>query len=636
MQQHRLCSLPAVLLITAVTLGAVEAAVPDPARVKQITEMLPSSPRGVGRTIDDRKAWEPIAASDALKGFLSGAERLMSEPIPELTDELYLDFSRTGNRTRCQAVLSRRHSRMPLLVLAECIENRGRFLGAIEEAIRAICSEKTWVMPAHDRSLRNFKGTVIEIDLAVAGLSWNLATADYWLGDKLGPKTRKLIRDELKRRTFDPFVGTVRTGEPRMWWMRSTNNWNAVCLAGTTGSALAIIDPQEQRAFFIAAAEKYVQNFLRGFTPDGYCSEGVGYWNYGFGHYVMLAETVKQATGGKVDMLEGAKIKQIALFGRRMEIVPGVYPAFADCGVRTRPQTQLMAFLSRRYRLGLKEVEQLGPPAAAGPSTRLFELGLFAFPNSASAMPAPEGPTPSQPPSDWFAEAGILICRPAPGNKHALGVAMKGGHNGEHHNHNDVGSYVVALGKATPLVDPGSEVYTARTFSARRYESGVLNSFGHPVPRVAGKLQRTGRSAAAKVLKTEFTDKADTLVLDIRSAYDVNGLKKLQRTFVFSRKDAGRLTVIDEVEFDSPKAFGTALITFSKWKQIKSNRLLIGEGPEAVQVNIAIDGGEFQIDPTKIKEHLHGGRIPTRLGIELAKPVTKATITLKIAPASEG
>ena len=36
-----------------------------------------------------------------------------------------------------------------------------------------------------------------------------------------------------------------------------------------------------------------------------------------------------------------------------------------------------------------------------------------------------------------------------------LGVALKGGHNAEHHNHNDVGSYVVALAGTTPLLDPG-------------------------------------------------------------------------------------------------------------------------------------------------------------------------------------
>ena len=95
----------------------------------------------------------------------------------------------------------------------------------------------------------------------------------------------------------------------------------------------------------------------------------------------------------------------------------------------------------------------------------------------------------------------------------------------------------------------------------------MLNSFGHPVPRVAGTLQVTGRSAQAKFLKTEFTDAADTYVMDISSAYKVAGLKKLERTFIFSREGKGKLTVTDVVEFDRPQAFGTALITFAKWKQ---------------------------------------------------------------------
>jgi hypothetical protein len=228
-----------------------------------------------------------------------------------------------------------------------------------------------------------------------------------------------------------------------------------------------------------------------------------------------------------------------------------------------------------------------------------------------------------------------LICRPALGQKDAMGVALKGGNNAEHHNHNDVGSYLVALGKATPLIDPGAEVYTARTFSSKRYVSGVLNSFGHPVPRVAGKLQRTGRSAAGKLLKKEFTDSADTVVFDIRSAYDVKELKKLQRTFVFTRAGQGSLTVIDEVEFDGPQSFGTALITMSDWKQLAPNRLRIGKGAEAVDVEISTSGSKFKIEPTEIKEDVRTPRLPVRLGIELTEPVAKAMVTVKIVPAKK-
>ena len=92
--------------------------------------------------------------------------------------------------------------------------------------------------------------------------------------------------------------------------------------------------------------------------------------------------------------------------------------------------------------------------------------------------------------------------------KARFGAALKGGTNGEQHNHNDVGSFSVVLGRKMVVCDPGAEVYTARTFSARRYESKVLNSFGHAVPVIAGQLQRTGLAAHAEILRHEFTDDA--------------------------------------------------------------------------------------------------------------------------------
>jgi len=608
----------------------------DSARIEALAAMLPESPVGVGRPIADRQAWQAVAKAPQFKRVVREAERLMARPIPETTDELYLEFSQTGNRTRYQRVWSQRHSRFPALVLAECIENRGRFVPAIEEAIRAVCEEKTWVYPAHDRSLRNFRGEAIEIDLGSAATSWNLATADYWLGDVLSQETRDLVRSELERRCFGPLESYVQKGKPRLWWATGTNNWNAVCLAGVTGAAVANIESPQRRAFFIAAAEKYVQYFLKGFTPDGYCSEGLGYWNYGFGHYVLLAETIHQATAGRADLLEEPSVRQIARFGVRMEVLPGVYPAFADCHVSSRPDTRLTAFLSRRFAWGLDAIEGRGLLLAAGPSSSLFTLGIYGCENSASRVAAAEASTSEQPLRDWFPDAGILICRPRPGSARGLGVALKGGHNAEHHNHNDVGSFVVALAGKTPLVDPGSEVYTARTFSGERYASGVLNSFGHPVPIVAGELQARGRSAAAKVLKAEFTDEQDTLVLDMSAAYKVEGLKKLQRSFVFSRKGAGCLVVSDQIELASPQSFATALVTFSDWKESSGpGRLLVGSGSAAVAVRVDAGGEEFSVEAERIEEDLPGGRVPVRLGINLREPVTAATVTLTITPEAE-
>jgi hypothetical protein len=599
---------------------------PDRARIEHWASLLPKTPRGMGPTIEDRKAWQAVAAAPIFHNCVEEAEKILAQPIPELTDDLFLDFSRTGNRGRCQKVLGAHLERIAILTLAECVENRGRFLPAIAEAVKTISEEKTWVLPAHDRELENFHGKIVQIDLRAAAVAWDLATARYWLGDRLDPATRRCIDDELQRRVFTPFGDMINTGEPKMHWLTTTNNWNAVCLAGVAGAAMANIESRERRAFFAASAEKYIEYFLSGFTPDGYCSEGLGYWNFGFGHYVMLAETLRQATDGKIDLMERPNVKNIAQYSRRMEIAQGIYPAFADCDLNARPDPQLMGYLNRRFQWGLPTVELKTAKTGNAKRTSLFPLGVLGIHHSTPAA------ADSLPLRDWFAEAGVLICRPKRINDHALAVAMKSGHNAEHHNHNDVGSFVVALGKSTPLVDPGNEIYTARTFSGKRYQSNVLNSFGHPVPRVAGQLQQSGRKAAAKVLKTEFTDAADTLKLDLSAAYHVPSLKKLERTFVFSRQDNGKLSITDEVEFDAPQNFGTALITFSKWKRLGHNRLQVGEGPDAVIVDVQVTGGDFQIVPEEIHEDLPEGRIPIRLGIELSKPAQHTTIAVEISP----
>jgi len=318
-------------------------------------------------------------------------------------------------------------------------------------------------MPAHDRSLTNFNGKIIDIDLGSAMLAWSLATADYLLADKLGQEARRMIRDNLERRIFKPYEDMVAGKRKRNWWMTTTNNWNAVCLGSITGSALTVIDSPARRALFIAAAEKYSQNFLKGFTDDGYCSEGLGYWNYGYGYYVMLSEMIYQATDAKVDIIDNEQAKAAARFGAKIEIINGVYPAFADCSVRSKPSSRLMYFVSRRFGMALASWEKIDP---VGPGGSLYESMMYSFDNSASHTRPAKAASQELPIRFWFDKAGVLLCRPAPNSQTQLAVALKGGHNSEHHNHNDVGSFVVVLGNKALLLDPGSEVYTARTFRA--------------------------------------------------------------------------------------------------------------------------------------------------------------------------
>jgi len=627
-----------IILPQNVALAAVETI--DQNRVEIIAAMLAEKPAGFGSLITDRNSWKKLAQNDSFKEVISEAEMLLQKPIPAQPDELYLDYSRTGNRTRWQEISGLRRERIGPIVLAECLENKGRFIPAFEKLVRVLYSERTWVMPAHDSKLTNFNGTSIDIDLGSSKLAWSLATADYLLADKLNPEFRKLIRDNLNRRIFEPYQDMVLGKREQNWWMTGTNNWNAVCLAGVTGSALAVIESPRQRAFFIAAAEKYSTNFLEGFTDDGYCSEGLGYWNYGFGHYIMLSEMIYQATNGKVDLLQNPRAKQAAGFGANIEILNGVYPAFADCSIDARPSPQLMYFVSRRFGMALRSWEQIVPSSAGG---SLCQIMMYSFPPrvlldarqvaGASRTAPAQGDLRSPGIRSWFDQGGVLVCRPEPNSSSRLAVALKGGHNAEHHNHNDVGSFVVVLGDKPFLLDPGSEVYTARTFSGRRYESNVLNSFGHPVPVVAGKLQRTGRQACGRVVRQSFTDSTDTLVLDISSAYDVPELKKLEREFVYSRLGYGSLSVTDEVVFSQPCDFGAALVTFSHWKQLSPSSLMIYEQEKAVRVDIKVTGAEFEIRSETIREDVRANKQPTRLGITLTRPITNALVRVTITPA---
>ena len=622
------CWIGLVLVAVAVPVAADDKS-PDYS-VDAVTKMLSERPAGFGRPVTDRAAWQRLAKVRSYHGVVREAEDVLKRPIPDQPDELYLDFSRTGNRTRWQRVASRRRGRIAPLVLAECIENKGRFIPALAKTVEAICAERTWVMPAHDRGLTNFNRKTIDIDLGSSHLGLSLAMADYLLGDRLGDATRKLIRDNVHRRIFEPYLAMVAGKRKKNWWMSGTNNWNAVCLAGVTGAALTLVESPRERAVFVTAACTYSKNFLRGFTDDGYCSEGVGYWGYGFGNYLVLAESIRQATGGKLDLMAAPAVRKPAMYARQIEIVSGVCPAFADCGVTARPSPTMLHFISRRYRLGAKAADD---GAMVSPGGSLYAAMMYSFPNAATAAAEPAKPAPEIGPRTWFDRAGVLICRGEKGAASRFGAAMKGGHNAEHHNHNDVGSYVVVVGDRPVLVDPGAEVYTARTFSSRRYDSKVLNSFGHPVPRVAGHLQRTGRSAAGRVVKTQFTDEADTLVLDLRPAYAVKGLKTLQRTFVYSRKGPGSLTVTDEVAFTSPQAFETALITLGTWKKLAAGTLLVTDSGASVRVEITAAGAELDIRAEQIREDVRTKTLPTRLGIALKQPVTAATITMKIAPA---
>ena len=110
----------------------------DDARIDEIAQWLPEKPAATGARIGDRAAWDRLAALPSAASRIKAAEKALAEPIPDVPDELYLEFSRNGNRTNYQNALSRRNAPLGRLVMAECYENKGRFIPRIEEHLRVI------------------------------------------------------------------------------------------------------------------------------------------------------------------------------------------------------------------------------------------------------------------------------------------------------------------------------------------------------------------------------------------------------------------------------------------------------------------------------------------------------------------
>jgi hypothetical protein len=110
-----------------------------------------------------------------------------------------------------------------------------------------------------------------------------------------------------------------------------------------------------------------------------------------------------------------------------------------------------------------------------------------------------------------------------------LYVAMKGGTNGESHNHNDVGSFVVYADCEPLFIDPAVGEYTAKTFSKDRYDIWTMQSGYHNLPQINGKDQKDGKEFAAQVI----SHKDGLLTLDISKAYPIEaGVKSWRRTVV--------------------------------------------------------------------------------------------------------
>ena len=646
--------LPSLLIVlTTATKAQEHLPVPPKDRIKAIAKMLPKEPLGIGRPISNRSFWDELSDTEQAGRVIEKAVDLLdAEPLPVNKEQWMAYIEGKTERQNYEQPFWEQQKRFCTLVLAECLENKGRFIIAIEKLFEEMLSLGTWKKPqsAGRVDVDYWYGRKHFVDLAIAQRSFTTATADYWLQDQLNPEIRKELRDFIRRDALDPYLKILNTPEEEWFWMMGDGNWNAVCHAGVTGAALSILDDVTDRATIVAGAELGKEYFLDGFGEEGYCNEGIGYWRYGFGHFMVLSEIVRLNTRNAMNWLNDLRVIRVAQYPSRIEILNGIYPTFSDAhGVYIKPQAWMVDFAEERMGINQSNAISFWKTAQLDDISDLYFHGMFQiedFPeyNRAADIINPEDNSDIR---DFYPQGGLLVLRPFKQDPHGMAVSIKGGNNAEHHNHNDLGTFEVVLGMEKLCVDPGAQLYGRNSGASRgRYESEMMNSFGHPVPVVAGKLQSTGRNAKAEIIEKDFSIIEDYLKLDLSSAYDVETLEKLTRSYVFKRGKISELVVTDEVSYTQLEKFENALIvdTYNQaimnqlsgeWHLSGKNQWIIHKGKRAIQVTVYSPGNEIILKEKPVAAHpgrMPEGYNPIRLGFALKDKVKSAQIIMKITP----
>ena len=602
---------------------------PSKTRIAEIASYLPEEP-AMGARISDRQAWGRLAEQKSAAKVLARAERVLNLPVPECSDSLYLEYSKIGVRTDYQIPYYQRIGNAQLLATAECLENKGRFLPKLADYLEAICAERSWVMPAHDRGLRTFDGKELNVDLGASAraqdCAWIVSTLKGVLPEALAAK----VRTELERRVFSTYrkCRTRTSNFAPLGWFTGPANWTAVCHCGVVRAALAVVADRMDRAAFVEAAERALPFYIAGFPADGYCSEGMGYWDYGWGHYMQLALAVKEATGGKVDFCKDPKTKTIMAFGTGCQMAEGRAPDFADGSGRVEDYVLL---------LGHRQWPDLPVTTSALGRDLLYGgAGIFTLRAFGQLDGLPEGRVDPLPIRTAFPDGQVWVFRPEPEDPSmAFTVGLKGGHNAEYHNHNDIGSYAVMFGGVMLAGDPGGSEYTALTFSEKRYTIPVISSYGHPVPVLNGCYQEPGREYAARILSTAFSNDVERVVMEIGGAYPKKAkVKSDVRTFVYDRK-AKTFSVIDHVQFKMPGKFSVPILTFGYMepkaaKGLYGLRTGEGETVRECTVTIAVNGAGWTLSEGKRIDNPNR-RAPMRYAILVDEAVSELEVCVTYA-----
>ena len=502
--------------------------------------------------------------------------------IPVIKRSEYRNYERVGDRSIPQAANERREQARDRAALAVWLGHPKADVDYLQDVMWACCDDWTWVAAAHE---------YLTVDLW--SMMWGVSLAEilYVVGDQLEVEVKDRVRSEIHRRVIEP----VWDYQTPLRWKTQGNNWNHVCNGCLIRISLLLMDDPQVTANTIHGAILNMTYALDAFSDDGGCAVGAGYWDYGFGNYMLAAHALYKKTGGEINLMEGEKIERISRYPIAAQISGSIRSTFSDSGggyVGAQQALLINEFHDMPELFGgcrlLPDGSLQMHARSAGNAIRLHELALYGGQKTEALQDQRDHVLP---------DLGQVKLRGKPGPKQMTLMAIAG-HNGMPHNHNDIGSFIVHRGDRLHLVDPGAPQYSKKTFGPQRYEIPYCNSFGHSVPVINGKLQGKGQQHAG-VLRTENANGvgAKRAEIDMTKAYPRGTVKSLIRTFTLDA-ETNRLTLEDAYRFTrKPESVEEAFITFEKSTVAADGQSVqIGPKTKGARLSAVDTPGAFEVE----------------------------------------
>lgn len=507
--------------------------------------------------ISSRDIWDNLDIELKTKLIEAGEQNLKKEwPLILITD--YMEFSRNGNRVHFEDKNFERRKLLNSFIMAECVENKGRFLDKILEGLYLILEETSWCLPAHNTYVRDGKQYPLPdakrpiIDLFNAESGAEVAIAEKILRpalEQISPSISEYINEQLEKRIFKPYENQ------HFWWMgdgmQKMLNWTVWC---TQNVLLAAISRKKNNLSddrlinIIKKAAVSTDYFLDEYGDDGCCDEGAQYFGHaGLCMYNCIDLIASTSEKVSKDIFNEKVIKNIGAYIVKMYVGNGYYINYADCspiagsrGAReflyglATSQPVLASFAAKSYRESDWNTKLLND------EINLYYHIIQAL-NHKQMMEYPE--TNEMPEDTFFDSTGIMIAR-----DNQFTFAAKAGDNGDSHNHNDVGSVILYKKNVPILIDLGVGTYTSKTFSNERYDIWTMQSQYHNLPTFFEKsskasaldiardkdnalkyMQHDGEKYGAIKVECQLTSEKAELSMDIAPAYAIERLKSYIR-----------------------------------------------------------------------------------------------------------